>query len=201
MAYEYNIEDDYDNALFQLQKTVMIMNKDDYLPNNVDGKNEGPVTIYNNYGEECAELCFQNNMLNGKSIFHFNNNETTEINYVNNKQHGWSKDYRDGCLVRLCYFENGNLVRELTRVDNMDNFWKEVDLNNSTCYKKCCLDDNNDYDGKVYYYENDNIIKEIEFVHGKEVVNKGVCYNNNLKNSPCVIASSSVHSDYSSTSN
>ena len=162
MVYEYNIEDDYDNALFQLQKTVMIMNNDDYLPNNVDGKNEGSVTIYDNYGEECAELCFQNNMLNGKSIFYFNNNETTEINYVNNKQHGWSKDYRDGYLVRLCYFENGNLIRELTRVDNVDNYWKEVDLNNSTCYKLCCLDDNNDYDGKVYYYENDNIIKEVE---------------------------------------
>ena len=52
----------YEDAFLQLRNTVMIMNTGNYLPNNVDGKNEGPVTIYNNYGEECAELCFQNNM-------------------------------------------------------------------------------------------------------------------------------------------
>ena len=79
------INKEYEDALLQLQNTVMIMNNDDYLPNNVDGVNEGSVTIYNNYGEECAELCFQNNMLNGKSIFYFNNNEKPEINYVDNK--------------------------------------------------------------------------------------------------------------------
>ena len=45
------------------------------------------------------------------------------------------------------------------------------------------------------------MIKVVEFVHGKEVVNKGVCYNNNLKNSPCVVLASSVHSDSFSTSN
>ena len=147
------INKEYEDALLQLQKTVMIMNNDDYLPNNVDGVNEGSVTVYNNYGEECAELRFQNNMLNGKSIFYFNNNEKPEINYVDNKQHGWSKDYQNGCLVRLCYFEDGNLIRELTRVYDMDNYWKEVDLNNPTCYKLCCLDDNNNYDGNDPFFK------------------------------------------------
>ena len=102
-----------------------------------------------------CKVVFSKQYVEWKEHFHFNNNEKTEINYVDNKKHGWSKDYRDGCLVRLCYFEDGNLIRELTRVDDMANYWKEVDLNNPTCYKLCCLDDNNNYDGKVYYYKYD----------------------------------------------
>ena len=42
------INKEYEDALLQLQNTVMIMNNDDYLPNNVDGVNEGSVTVYNN---------------------------------------------------------------------------------------------------------------------------------------------------------
>ena len=136
----------------------------------IDGKKNGRVIVKNEEeGWVSHVLQYENDKLNGICEFYDVGTLVEKRTFVNDIAEGWAwrikDDDEEECLI---YYDNGHKSARLERCNDMDNYWKAIDIESNDIVSVCSYDENHNPIGKGYIFENGKIKRVVMFENGKE---------------------------------
>ena len=146
-----------------------------FKPSMPEGQREGKVTVYSKDEIRLAVLNYENNMLNGLCKFYENGKVKKQVNYVNGKMEGWSKEgYKE-----FIYHENKREF-ELMKNEKLEGYVNEINIKTgkvNRCYK---MNENHKPVGVGYVYTDGEVSSVVNFKENNELINSGVQFVNNV---------------------
>ena len=135
----------------------------------IDGKKNGIVIVKNEEeGWVSNVLQYENDKLNGICEFYDVGTLVEKRTFVNDIAEGWAWRIEFDDEVECIMYNNGHKSTRLERCNDMDNYWKAIDIDSNDIVSVCCYDENHNPIGKGYIFENGKIKRVVMFENGKE---------------------------------
>lgn len=129
-----------------------------------NGMKEGKVVVKNQFNVVVAKLEYHNDKLNGLCLFYNNGVLSNKIMFVNDVANGRGCDVEKMKEVRWYLYENGKKKVELMKFEDLNGYWKEMDINTNSIISISHFDENNNKNGRCYLFDRDHISKVIDFL-------------------------------------
>lgn len=129
-----------------------------------NGMKEGKVVVKNQFNVVVAKLEYHNDKLNGLCLFYNNGVLSNKIMFVNDVANGRGCDVEKMKEVRWYLYENGKKKVELMKFEDLNGYWKEMDVNTNSIISISHFDENNNKNGRCYLFDRDHISKVIDFL-------------------------------------
>ena len=133
-----------------------------------NGKREGEAIVIDDLNTIIAKLIFKDDKLNGICVFFEDGMIKEKRTYYNDVAEGWSCEYFEGEENKWFLYENGARKSELIKYDELENYWKEVDIQTNTILSYCQYNENNKRHSKGYLYKDGMINRVVVFDNGEE---------------------------------
>ena len=133
-----------------------------------NGMKEGKVTVRNKMGMVYAVLFYYRDKLNGLCSFYDRGKLIKEVTFVNNIAEGWSCEIGKGGVESWFIYKNGKKVNKLIKCEELEGFWKEIEIDSENLISICQYNEEHVKNGKCYLYEGNSIRKIVSFENGKE---------------------------------
>ena len=133
-----------------------------------NGMKEGKVIVKNKMRMVHAFLYYHHDKLNGLCSFFKNGRIIEKRTYVNDVVEGWSCELERGGIERWFIYQNGKKISKLIKCEEIEGFWKEVEIDCENLISICQYDENHNKNGKCYLYKGNSIWKIVNFENGQE---------------------------------
>lgn len=129
-----------------------------------NGMKEGKVVVKNQFKVVVAKLEYHNDKLNGLCVFYNNGTLSNKIMFINDVANGWGCDVEKMKEVRWYLYENGKKKVELMKCDDLNDYWKEMDIKTNSLISISHFDENYNKNGRCYLFDENHISKVIDFI-------------------------------------
>ena len=133
-----------------------------------NGMKEGKVTVKDEDGCLSHVFYYLKDKRNGICKFYDSGTIKEKRTFVNDIEEGWACEIENKEEVRWFLYSNGIKTAELMRCEDMDNYWKAVDISSNQAVSVCKYDDNHIPVDKGYMYKDGHIQRVVLFENGKE---------------------------------
>ena len=133
-----------------------------------NGVKEGKVTIKNEMGLVHAVLFYAHDKLNGLCCFYKNGRLIEKRTYVNNIVEGWSSEVDNEGKESIYIYKNGRKVCNLVKCEELQGFWKEIEIDSKNLVSICQYNLEHVKIGKCYLFEGKSIRRILSYDNGKE---------------------------------
>ena len=133
-----------------------------------NGMKEGKIIVKNKMRLVHAILNYHQDKLNGVCSFYNNGKLIEKRTYVNNIAEGWSCEYEKGGVESWFIYKNGKKVNKLVRCEELEGFWKEIEIDSENLISTCQYNKEHLKNGKCYLYEGNSIRKILCIENGQE---------------------------------
>lgn len=134
-----------------------------------DGKRSGKVVVKDKMNRLYAILYYDQDKLNGTSVFYDKGFPQRKITYVNDVANGWGCECDKGKEMKWFFYEDGSVKYELVRKEGMDKYWEKKEITSGVIVSCCQYDHDHKMTGKGYVFENNQVVRVCEFADDKEL--------------------------------